>query len=445
MESVVPAGRLPIVAVVGRPNVGKSTLVNRIVGKRLAVVEEQAGVTRDRRQFDADWAGRPFILVDTGGWEVNPKDTIEDAIRQQVEAALASADVVILVVDATTPTVEEDREVVEMLRRSGLPVVLAANKVDSAAQEPEVAELWGLGLGEPMPVSAFHGRGVGELLDRVVAHFPEQIEESERSEIPRLAIVGRPNVGKSTLLNRLVGEERVIVSDIPGTTRDPVDVEVEIDGKPYVLVDTAGIRRKPQITEDADFYAVLRAREALAEADVALLMIDAAEGVTRQDQRIADEVIQAGTSVVVLVNKWDAVDPDDRRLLERDIAQRLGFLEWAPMLRISALTGARVRRLGEAVETVLESRYRRVSTGVLNRLVRTWVAAHPPPVRKGRRPKIHYAVQAAVAPPTVVLFVSGGELGDDYLRFIENRLREVEDFTGTPIRVVPRLRSRRDD
>ena len=445
MESVVPAGRLPIVAVVGRPNVGKSTLVNRIVGKRLAVVEEQAGVTRDRRQFDADWAGRPFILVDTGGGEVNPKDTIEDAIRQQVEAALASADVVILVVDATTPTVEEDREVVEMLRRSGLPVVLAANKVDSAAQEPEVAELWGLGLGEPMPVSAFHGRGVGELLDRVVAHFPEQIEESERSEIPRLAIVGRPNVGKSTLLNRLVGEERVIVSDIPGTTRDPVDVEVEIDGKPYVLVDTAGIRRKPQITEDADFYAVLRAREALAEADVALLMIDAAEGVTRQDQRIADEVIQAGTSVVVLVNKWDAVDPDDRRLLERDIAQRLGFLEWAPMLRISALTGARVRRLGEAVETVLESRYRRVSTGVLNRLVRTWVAAHPPPVRKGRRPKIHYAVQAAVAPPTVVLFVSGGELGDDYLRFIENRLREVEDFTGTPIRVVPRLRSRRDD
>lgn len=445
MESVVPAGRLPIVAVVGRPNVGKSTLVNRIVGKRLAVVEEQAGVTRDRRQFDADWAGRPFILVDTGGWEVNPKDTIEDAIRQQVEAALASADVVILVVDATTPTVEEDREVVEMLRRSGLPVVLAANKVDSAAQEPEVAELWGLGLGEPMPVSAFHGRGVGELLDRVVAHFPEQIEESERSEIPRLAIVGRPNVGKSTLLNRLVGEERVIVSDIPGTTRDPVDVEVEIDGKPYVLVDTAGIRRKPQITEDADFYAVLRAREALAEADVALLMIDAAEGVTRQDQRIADEVIQAGTSVVVLVNKWDAVDPDDRRLLERDIAQRLGFLEWAPMLRISALTGARVRRLGEAVETVLESRYRRVSTGFLNRLVRTWVAAHPPPVRKGRRPKIHYAVQAAVAPPTVVLFVSGGELGDDYLRFIENRLREVEDFTGTPIRVVPRLRSRRDD
>lgn len=295
-----------------------------------------------------------------------------------------------------------------------------------------------------MPISAFHGRGVGELLDRVVAHFPEGTEEPERSDIPRLAIVGRPNVGKSTLLNRLVGEERVIVSDIPGTTRDPVDVEVEIDGRTYVLVDTAGIRRKPQITEDADFYAVLRARQALAEADVALVMVDAADGVTRQDQRIADEVIEAGTAVIVLVNKWDAVDPDDRRLLERDIAQRLGFLDWAPMLRISALTGARLGRLGEAIEAVLESRYRRISTGVLNRLVRNWVAAHPPPVRKGRRPKVHYAVQAAVAPPTVVLFVSGGELGDDYLRFIENRLREVEDFTGTPIRVVPRLRSRRD-
>src|SRR5690606_27197624 len=232
---------------------------------------------------------------------------------------------------------------------------------------------------------------------------------------------------------------------VPGTTRDPVDVEVEIDGRRYVLVDTAGIRRKPQITEDADFYAVLRARQALAEADVALLLVDASEGVTRQDQRIADEIIQAGTSVVILINKWDTVDAEDRPLLERDIAQRLGFMGWAPMLRVSALTGARLGRLGEAVETVLEARYRRISTGVLNRLVRSWIAAHPPPVRKGRRPKIHYAVQAAVAPPTVVLFVSGGELGDDYLRFIENRLREVEDFTGTPSSVEPRLRSGRDE
>lgn len=444
MATATKDHRLPIVAVVGRPNVGKSTLVNRIVGKRMAVVEEQPGVTRDRRQFDAEWAGTRFLLVDTGGWEVNPADGIEEAIREQVEAALGSADAVILVVDATTPVLDEDHEVVEMLRRSGLPVVVAANKVDSPEREADAAQMWSLGLGEPVAISAFHGRGVGDLLDEVVGSLPETPPVESDDGLPRLAIVGRPNVGKSTLLNKLVGEERVIVSDQPGTTRDPVDVEVEIDGRPYVLVDTAGIRRKPQITEDADFYAVLRAREAVAEADVALLLIDASEGVTRQDQRIADEVIEAGAGLVVLVNKWDTVDSEDQWMLERDIAQRLGFLGWAPMLRVSALTGLRLNRLGEAVETVLESRERRISTGVLNRLVAAWTAAHPPPVRKGRRPKVHYAVQAAVSPPTVVLFVSGGELGDDYLRYIENRLREEMDFTGTPIRVIPRLRTRRD-
>lgn len=444
MTSAHTPARLPIVAVVGRPNVGKSTLVNRVVGRRLAVVEEQPGVTRDRRQFEADWAGHSFLLVDTGGWELNPKESIEDAIRQQVEAAIGSADVVILVVDATTPVVDADHEVVEMLRRAGLPVVLAANKVDSAAREGDAAELWKLGLGEPMAISAFHGRGVGDLLDRVASHLPAEMVEPEESGSPRLAIVGRPNVGKSTLLNRLVGEDRVIVSEEPGTTRDPVDVEVEIDGRPYVVVDTAGIRRKPQITEDADFYAVIRAREALEEADVALLLVDASEGVTRQDQRIADEILTAGVGLVVLVNKWDAVDSEDQWFLERDIAQRLGFLGWAPMLRVSALRGSRLNRLGPAVETALDSRSRRVSTGVLNRMVRSWTAAHPPPVRKGRRPKIHYAVQVAVAPPTIVLFVSGGELGEDYLRFIENRLRQEEDFTGSPIRIVPRLRTRGD-
>lgn len=444
METLESPARLPIVAVVGRPNVGKSTLVNRIVGRRLAVVEEQPGVTRDRRQFEADWAGRRFLLVDTGGWELNPNDTMADSIRHQVEAALGSADVVILVVDATTPAVEEDREVVEMLRRSPSPVIVAANKVDSQEREADASELWALGLGQPMPVSAFHGRGVGDLLDSVVSHFPEDVEGEVEEGLPRLAIVGRPNVGKSTLLNKLVGEERVIVSERPGTTRDPVDVETEIDGQPYVLVDTAGIRRKPQISEDADFYAVLRAKQALADADVALLMIDGEEGVTRQDQRIADEVIEAGVGLVVLVNKWDLVDPEDQWMLERDIAQRLGFLGWAPMLRVSALRGSRLGRLAPAVETALESRHRRVPTGVLNRMVQTWTASHPPPVRKGRRPKIHYAVQAGVAPPTVVLFVSGGELGEDYLRYLENRLRQEEDFTGSPIRIVPRLRIRRD-
>lgn len=435
--------RLPIVAVVGRPNVGKSTLVNRIVGRRAAVVEEMAGVTRDRRDYDADWSGRHFLLVDTGGWEAAPDGQLDGAIRRQAEAAVASADVVVLVVDVTQPVSDDDRGVVEILRRGEVPVILAANKVDSAAGESDAAELWHLGLGEPTPVSAFHGRGMGELLDRVVDHLPSEVSEPVETGAPRLAIVGRPNVGKSTLLNRLAGEERVIVSDRPGTTRDPIDVEVEIDGEEYVLVDTAGIRRKPQIHEDADFYAVLRARQAVAEADVALVMVDASEGVTRQDQRVADEVINAGVGVVVLVNKWDAVDPDDHRLLERDIAQRLGFLGWAPMLRVSALRGTRVDRLGPAVEAVLAARSRRIPTGALNRMLQAWTGAHPPPVRGGRRPKIHYGVQAAVAPPTVILFVSGGELGADYLRYIENRLREKEDFTGTPIRVVPRLRARR--
>lgn len=444
VTALEPRAALPIVAVVGRPNVGKSTLVNRIVGGRAAVVEEQPGVTRDRRQFDADWAGHHFLLVDTGGWELDPADSIDEAIRRQAEAALGSADVVLLVVDSSVPLDEDDLGVVKMLRRADLPTILVANKVDDAIHEADAAELWNLGLGEPRAVSAFHGRGVGDLLDAVVAHFPEDLPEPEESDIPRLAILGRPNVGKSTLLNRLVGEERVIVSDKPGTTRDPVDVEVEIDGQPYILVDTAGIRRKPQITEDADFYAVMRARQAMASADVALLMIDAEEGVTRQDQRIADEVVSAGAAMVVLVNKWDTVDSEDAWMLERDMAQRLAFLGWAPMLRISAQRGARLGRLGAAIETVLESRYKRISTGALNRMVRTWIAAHPPPVRKGRRPKIHYAVQAAVGPPTVVLFVSGGELGDDYLRFIENRLRAAEDFTGTPIRVVPRLRAPRE-
>ncbi len=444
MSTTPRSTRLPIVAVVGRPNVGKSTLVNRILGRRAAVVEERPGVTRDRRQFDADWAGRDFVLVDTGGWERDPEAGIDESIRRQAEAAMSAADVVILVVDVTTSVGDDDLGVVDMLRRSGLPVVVAVNKVDDHAREGDATELWNLGLGEPMAVSAFHGRGVGDLLDRVLSLLPAAAAAPDVAGPPRVAIVGRPNVGKSTLLNRLVGEERVIVSDRPGTTRDPIDVEVELDGRRYVLVDTAGIRRKPQITEDADFYAVVRAREALDQADVALLLIDGAEGVTRQDQRIADEILEAGAGLVVLVNKWDAVDPDDRRLLERDIGSRLSFLGWAPMLRVSAIRGTRLKSLGSAIEVALEGRRQRIPTGTLNRLVRGWTAAHPPPVKKGRRPKVHYAVQAGVAPPTVVLFVSGGELGDDYLRFIENRMREEIDFTGTPIKVVTRPRSRRE-
>lgn len=436
-------GQLPVVAVVGRPNVGKSTLVNRIIGSRSAVVEEKSGVTRDRRQFDADWAGRDFILVDTGGWEVKPDGDLNMSIRQQAEGAVSGADAVVLVVDGTTDLTDDDTGVIGILRSSGMPVVVAVNKIDNAGLEREVDRFWKLGLGEPVAVSAYHGKGVGDLLDRVVAGMPDVEEPESDADLTRVAIVGRPNSGKSTLLNRLVGEERVIVSDVPGTTRDPIDVDVDLGGTTYRLVDTAGIRRKPQISEDADFYAVIRAREAVKRSDVAILMVDATEGVTHQDQRIASEIVEAGASLVVVLNKWDALDEEQREITERSVPDRLSFVGWAPVLRMSALTGARVHRLAEALRVVTETRDGRIPTGQLNRDIRQWVAAHPPPVRKGRRPKLHYSVQAGTSPPTFVLFVSGGELGDDYVRFLENRLRADYDFTGSPIHFVTRKRSDR--
>lgn len=429
-------------AVVGRPNVGKSTLVNRVIGERSAVVEEMSGVTRDRRQFDADWAGHNFILVDTGGWEVKPDGDLNMSIREQAEGAVSAADAVVLVVDGTTGLTDDDAGVISILRAADVPTVLAVNKMDDSELERDADQFWKLGLGEPNPISAYHGRGVGDLLDRLVALLPDTPEDVASSEHLRVAIVGRPNSGKSTLLNRLAGEERVIVSDRPGTTRDPIDADVEIAGTTYRLIDTAGIRRKPQIAEDADFYAVLRAREALKRADVAILMVDATEGVTHQDQRIAAEIDEAGAALIVVLNKWDAIDEEQRELTERSLPDRFSFIGWAPVLRMSALTGARVGRLAEALEVVAETRLNRVPTGALNRDLRSWTSAHPPPVRKGRRPKLHYTVQAGVAPPTFVVFVSGGELGEDYLRFLENRLRDAYDFTGNPIHFVTRNRRR---
>jgi GTP-binding protein len=432
--------RLPVLAVVGRPNVGKSTLVNRIVGGRPAVVEEMPGVTRDRREFTADWAGRTFLVVDTGGWELRPGAPFVQEIREQAEAAVAAADVVVFVADATTGLTEDDQGVVRILRQSEIPVLLATTKIDHWSHMHLADDFWRLGLGDPHPVSGFHGLGVGDLLDAIVAELPEAEEESDEDDVPSLAIIGRPNVGKSTLLNHLLGERRVIVSDRPGTTRDPIDVMVELDGAEYRLIDTAGIRRKPQITEDADFYAVLRARDVLRRADVALLVIDATEGITHQDQRIADEVVESGTALVILLNKWDEIDDERRARVESDLKDRFGFVSWAPVLRISALTGARTKRVPAAIATALEHRDQRIPTGTLNRLLSEWTNGHPPPTRKGRRPKIRYAVQAGVAPPTFILFVSGGELGPDYLRFLENRIREVEDFTGTPVHLYSRSR-----
>ena len=427
---------------VGRPNVGKSTLVNRVVGARSAVVDELAGATRDRRELEADWAGRDFIVVDTGGWEAGPDGDLSRAVREQAEGAVSGADVVVLVVDGLTELTDDDLGVVSILRSAGAPVVLAANKLDNAAAERAADRLWGLGLGEPHAVSAYHGRGVGDLLDAVVEALPER-GEAPKTDAPRLAVVGRPNVGKSTLLNRLVGEPRVIVSETAGTTRDPIEATAVIDGEEYRVVDTAGIRRKAGVDEGADYYSVLRAREALAGADAALLMVDACEGIVRQDQKIAAEIVDAGVSAVVLLNKWDAVDEERMGLVERSLPDRFGFLSWAPVLRISAETGARVGELGPVVEAVLEARERRVSTGRLNRDIRRWARAHPPPVKSGRRPTIQYAVQAGTSPPTFVLFTSGGELADGYLRFLENRLRESHDFVGAPFRFVARARPKR--
>ncbi len=404
------------------------------------MVEEMPGVTRDRREFVGEWAGRAFTLVDTGGWELKPGEPLTAEIRAQAEAAAAVADAILLVVDATTGLSDDDLGVIKILRAADVPVILAANKIDDRKRERLVDELWGLGLGEPAPISAFHGRGVGDLLDRLVASLPDAPAEAPTDDIPRLAIIGRPNVGKSTLLNRLAGTDRVIVSERPGTTRDPIDVVISIGDREYRLIDTAGIRRTPKIQEDADYYSVLRARDEVAAADVALLVIDATEGVTHQDQRIASEVVEAGAGLVILLNKWDLVDDEARHRIESDLGDRFGFVGWAPAVRISALTGSRIGRIGQAIEVALESRSRRIPTGTLNRMITSWTGAHPPPVRKGRRPRLQYAVQAGAAPPTFVVFVSGGELGDDYLRFLESRIREAADFVGTPIHMVARAK-----
>ena len=435
---------LPVVAVVGRPNVGKSTLVNRILQQRAAVVESQPGVTRDRREFRAEWAGRPFIVVDTGGWALHGDDLAAD-IRGQAEAAVSAADAVLVVADATVDETEDDRAVARIVQESGVPHLLVANKVDGPKAEPDAARLWSLGLGAPHPVSALHGRNVGDLLDELVSLLPETSgETAPEDDLPTLAIVGRPNVGKSTLLNHLAREERVIVSPEPGTTRDPIDLVVEIDGRGYRLVDTAGMRRPARVDQSTEHYAVLRARGALGGADIALLMVDGTEGVTHQEQRLAEGVVEAGAGLIVLLNKWDVADDEQKAWTEDGVGDRLAFVGWAPVLRMSAMTGARTHRLGPAIEAVLEARRLRIPTPILNREIRTWQEAHPAPVHKGRRARVLYAVQAGTEPPTFILFVRGGDLATDYLRFLENRLRAAHDFLGTPIRLFTRRRRQKE-
>ncbi len=437
-------GPLPVLAVVGRPNVGKSTLVNRILGRREAVVEDVPGVTRDRVSYRADWAGTDFTLVDTGGWEVDVLG-LDASVAKQAEVAVELADAVLFVVDATVGATATDERVVQMLRRSGKPVVLAANKVDDARGEPDAAALWSLGLGEPYPVSAVHGRGSGDLLDACVAALPE------RSRVAvfagpggprRVALIGKPNVGKSSLLNKLVGTERVVVDATAGTTRDPVDEIVTLAGRSWQFVDTAGIRRRVHQSAGADFYASLRTHGALDMAEVAVVLVDASQTLTEQDTRIISMVTEAGRALVIAYNKWDLMEDERRRYLEREIEVDLVQVQWAPRVNVSALTGRHLERLVPAIDLALTSWDSRVPTGRLNAFFGELVAAHPHPVRGGKQPRILFATQPSTRPPRFVVFASGFiEAG--YRRFIERRLRETFGFEGSPIEVVVRVREKR--
>ncbi|HEU4676101.1 MAG TPA: ribosome biogenesis GTPase Der [Motilibacteraceae bacterium] len=438
-----PSGALPVLAVVGRPNVGKSTMVNRILGRREAVVEDVPGVTRDRVPYDASWNGRSFTVVDTGGWE---PDAVGMAARvaAQAELAIDTADAVLFVVDATVGTTDTDEAVVRVLRRSGKPVVLAANKVDGPSAEAEAASLWSLGLGEPYPVSALHGRGSGDLLDAVLAALPAAPTERVVAVggPRRVALLGKPNVGKSSLLNKLAGEERVVVDNVAGTTRDPVDELVELGERTWRFVDTAGIRRRVHQTSGADFYASLRTQAALEKAEVAIVLIDASEPLAEQDTRIISMVVEAGRALVIAFNKWDLLDEDRRLVLEREIERELLRVPWAPRVNVSARTGRHLDRLVPALETALESWDTRVPTARLNAFLGELVAATPPPVRGGKQPKILFATQAGTRPPRFVLFTSGF-LEAGYRRFIERRLREEFGFEGSPVEVSVRVREKR--
>lgn len=435
---------MPVVAVVGRPNVGKSALVNRIIGRREAVVQDTPGVTRDRVSYPAEWNERRFSLMDTGGWEPDAKG-LDQSVALQAEVAIDTADVILLIVDSRVGPTATDERVVSLLRQSGVPVVVVANKVDDQRQEPEAASLWSLGLGQPWPVSALHGRGVADLLDHVLTLLPKKAKAPTPQGGPRrVALVGKPNVGKSSLLNKAARSTRVVVDDTAGTTRDPVDELVEIAGEEWKFVDTAGIRRKVHLQQGADFYASLRTQAALEKAEVAVVVIDVSEPVSEQDMRIIDLVVESGRGLVIAFNKWDLLDDERRRYLEREIEVDLDHVEWAPRVNISAETGRHIDKLPHALHTALESWDRRIGTGELNAFVAELAQAHPHPVRGGKQPRVLYATQASTRPPTFVLFTTGF-LDPQYRRFIQRRLRESYGFEGTPIRIQMRVRERRSE
>jgi GTP-binding protein len=431
----------PVLAVVGRPNVGKSTLVNRILGRREAVVQDVPGVTRDRVAYDALWRGRRFTIVDTGGWDPDARG-LAAAVAAQAELAVEAADAVLFVVDGTIGATDADEAVVRVLRKSGKPVVLTVNKVDDERGEADASALWSLGLGEPHPVSALHGRGSGDLLDVVLGVLPEAPPERTESEGPRrVALVGRPNVGKSSLLNRLAGEERVVVDSVAGTTRDPVDSLVDVGGSTWRFVDTAGLRRRVHTASGAEYYSSLRTAAAIDAAEVAAVLLDAGEPISEQDQRVITTAIDAGRALVLLFNKWDLVDEDRRLQLDKEVDRDLARVTWAPRVNISAATGRSVDKIARALETALEGWETRIPTGRLNAWLGDVVAATPPPARGGRQPKVLFATQAGTKPPRFVIFTSQF-LEAGYRRFLERRLREDFGFTGSPIEISVRVREK---
>ena len=440
----------PLVAVVGRPNVGKSTLFNAIVNKRISIVEDIPGVTRDRIYFDAEWLNREFTMIDTGGIEfiTDNSHVISKMMRLQAELAIEEADVILFVVDGKQGIVPADEEVANILRASGKPVVLVVNKIDSVNQEPNIYEFYNLGLGDPIGISAKNLMNLGDLLDDTVKHFPPVGTNVDDEDTIHVAVIGRPNVGKSSLTNALLGQDRVIVSDVAGTTRDSIDTYWTHGDQKFVLIDTAGMRRKSKIEEAVERYSIVRSLRSVDRSDIVVLVLDAQDGVTEQDKKIAGYAYEAGKGVIIVVNKWDLVEKDDKTTLRftEDIYDELGFLQFAPILFASALTKQRIHRLADMLKFVSEQQYRRVSTGTLNQLLQDAQTVNPVPSRNGRIPKIYYMTQASVKPPTFILFVNEPELIHfSYMRFLENRLRESFGFEGTPIRLVLRGKKRDDE
>ena len=438
----------PIVATVGRPNVGKSTLFNALAGRNIAIVKDTPGVTRDRIYADVSWLDMDFTLIDTGGIEPDSSDVILSQMRAQAQIAIDTADVIIFITDVRQGLVDADDKVADMLRRSHKPIVLAVNKVDNMAKYlPDVYEFYNLGLGDPIPISAANKLGFGDMLDEVTRHFDRSYLEEEEDERPRIAIIGKPNVGKSSMVNALLGENRVLVSDIPGTTRDAIDTIIERDGKEYVFIDTAGLRRKSKIKEELERYSIVRAVAAVEKADVVIVVISAEEGITEQDAKIAGIAHERGKGIIIAVNKWDAIEKDDKTIyrFSDKVRQVLSFMPYARLLFVSAKTGQRMEKLFELIDVVVENHSRRIQTGVLNEIITEATALNQPPSDKGKRLKIFYTTQVAVKPPTFVVFVNDKELMHfSYLRYLENKIREAFGFEGTPLKFFVRERKERE-